>query len=42
LGGLGLLSLANVGEDAEGEVRATSEVREEGDRRRSEDDMEED
>jgi len=42
LGGLGLLSLANVGEDTEGEVRANSEVREEDDRRRSEDDMEED
>jgi hypothetical protein len=42
LGGLGLLSLANVGEDAEGEVRANSEAREEGDRTRSEDGMEED
>ena len=42
MGGLGLLSLANVGEDAEGEVSANSEVREESDRQRSEDDMEED
>jgi len=42
LGGLGLLSLANVGEDAEGEVRANSEDIEGHDRRRSENDMEED
>jgi hypothetical protein len=41
LGGLGLLSLANVGEDAEGEVRENS-ADQEGERKRSENDMEED
>jgi len=42
LGGLGLLSLANVGEDTEGEVREDSSGREQEGQRRSENDMEED
>jgi hypothetical protein len=41
LGGLGLLSLANVGEDTEGEVREDSAGRDQDVRRRSENDMEE-